>query len=279
MQHFLRCIVLLFLYLGVPLCAQGQINNAEVGARAVSLGGSAVTLSDVWALSNNPAGMAASKPLELGAYAHNRFSLKELTTVGLLAVYPTQRFGTIGIDVQRFGGELYNEQRLGIGFAHQLGVVRLGLKADLLQVRVQEWGSRKAVAVSMGIQSDLLPKLSFGAHIYNLNQAKLAEFEDERVPTVMKLGLSYQAATKVLLVLEAEKELEYPVAVKGGLEYRLLPALGLRTGFNTGTRAGTAGVDVKFKQFQVAYALGAQHQLGISNYLSVGYQLKKEPQP
>ncbi|RNI25775.1 hypothetical protein EFB08_13050 [Rufibacter latericius] len=243
------------------------------------MGGGAVTLADVWSLSNNPAGIAALKKPELGAYAHNRFSLKELTTVGLLGVYPTTRFGAIGVDVQRFGGELYNEQRLGIGLAHQLGVVRLGLKADLLQVRVQEWGSRKAVALSMGIQSDLLPKLSFGAHIYNLNQAKLAEFEDERVPTVMKLGLSFQAATKVLLVLEVEKELEYPVAVKGGIEYRLLPALGLRTGFNTGTRAGAAGVDVRFKQFQVAYALGTQHQLGISNYLSVAYQLKKELQP
>ncbi|MBC3538493.1 hypothetical protein ACFSC6_16090 [Rufibacter sediminis] len=259
--------------------AQGQINNAAVGARAVSLGGAGVTLPDVWALSNNPAGIAALKQLELGAYAHNRFSLKELTTVGLLAVFPTVRWGTLGVDVQRFGGDLYNEQRLGIGLAHQLGVVRLGFKADLLQVRVKEWGSRKAVALSMGLQSEVVPGLTFGAHIYNLNQAKLAEFEDERVPTVMKIGLSYQAAAKVLLVLEAEKELEYPTAVKVGIEYQLLPSLHLRTGFNTGTRAGTAGVEVRFKQFQVAYALGAQHQLGLSNYLSVGYVLKKEQQP
>ncbi|WP_205504103.1 hypothetical protein [Rufibacter psychrotolerans] len=278
MQHVLRfCLFLILLFTTFP--ARAQMNNAAVGARAVSLGGAEVTLTDTWALSNNPAGIAGLESLQLGAYAHNRFSLKELTTVGLLAVYPSAKFGSVGVDLQRFGGELYNEQRLGIGFARQLGVVRLGLKADVLQVRVQEWGSRKAVALSVGLQSDLLPKLSFGAHIYNLNQAKLAEFEDERVPTVMKMGLSFQAATKVLLVLEAEKELEYPVAVKGGIEYRLLPALGLRTGFNTGTQAGTAGVDVKFKQFQVAYALGAQHQLGLSNYLSVGYQLKKEPQP
>ncbi|KAA3436567.1 hypothetical protein FOA19_19465 [Rufibacter hautae] len=278
MPRLLRlCLLISLLY--NPFSAKGQMGNATVGARGVSLGGAAVTLPDVWALSNNPAGIAALKSLELGAYAHNRFSIKELTTVGLLAVYPTAKYGTIGVEVQRFGGELYNEQRLGIGLAHQLGVVRLGLKADLLQVRVKEWGSRKAVALSMGLQSDLLPKLTFGAHIYNLNQAKLAQFEDERVPTVMKIGLSYQAATKVLLVLEAEKELAFPVAVKGGVEYRVMPALGLRTGFNTGTRSGTAGVDIKFKQFQVAYALGAQNQLGMSNYLSIGYKLEKEKRP
>lgn len=276
MQHVLRFCLLLFLF-SVAFSTQAQINNVPVGARAAGLGGVAVTLPDVWALSNNPAGMAALQNLELGAYAFNRFSLKELSTIGLLAVYPTQKMGTLGVDLQRFGGELYNEQRLGIGLAHQLGVVRLGLKADVLQVRVKEWGSRKTVALSLGGQSEVVPGLIFGAHIYNLNQAKLAEFEDERVPTVMKMGLSYQAAKKVLLVAEVEKELEFPATVKAGIEYRLLPALGLRGGFNSGTRAGTAGVDVAFKQFQVAYALGAHQQLGLSNYLSVGYQVQKKP--
>ncbi|MBA9076963.1 hypothetical protein [Rufibacter quisquiliarum] len=275
MQHVLRFCLLLFLF-STAYSAEAQINNAPVGARAAGLGGAAVTLPDVWALSNNPAGMAALKQLELGAYAFNRFSLAELTSIGLLAVYPTQKFGTVGVDLQRFGGELYNEQRLGIGLAHQLGVVRLGLKADVLQVRVKEWGSRKAVALSLGGQSEVIPRLVFGAHIYNVNQAKLAEFEDERVPTVMKMGLSYQAAAKVLLVAEVEKELEFPAAVKAGVEYRVLPALGLRGGFHSGTRSGTAGVDVKFRQFQVAYALGAQHQLGVSNYLSVAYQVPQK---
>ncbi|WP_153042694.1 hypothetical protein [Rufibacter ruber] len=275
MQHVLRFCLLLFL-LPTAYSAEAQINNAPVGARAAGLGGAAVTLPDVWALSNNPAGMAALKKLELGAYAFNRFSLAELTSIGLLAVYPTQKLGTVGVDLQRFGGELYNEQRLGIGLAHQLGVVRLGLKADVLQVRVKEWGSRKAVALSLGGQSEVIPRLVFGAHIYNVNQAKLAEFEDERVPTVMKMGLSYQAAAKVLLVAEVEKELEFPAAVKAGVEYRVLPALGLRGGFHSGTRSGTAGVDVKFRQFQVAYALGAQHQLGVSNYLSVAYQVPQK---
>ncbi len=236
-----------------------------------------MTLSDVWALGNNPAGMAALKNVEVGLHAHNRFAVPEFTTVGLLAVLPTVKLGTLGLELQRFGGELYNEQRLGIGLAHQLGVVRLGIKADVLQVRVKNWGSRKAFALSAGGQSEVVPGLTFAAHIYNMTQAKLAEFEDERVPTVMRMGLGYQAAAKVLLVLEVEKELEFPAAVKGGIEYRIMPALGLRTGFNSGTRAGTAGVDVKFRQFQVAYALGSQHQLGFSNYLSVAYQFEKKP--
>ncbi|GGK57970.1 hypothetical protein ACD591_15735 [Rufibacter glacialis] len=278
MTHALRICLLLYV-LAVPLSSLGQLNNSPVGARALGLGGASVTLPEVWALSNNPAGIATLKNPVAGAYAHNLFLLKELSTVGLLAISPVPRVGVVGVDVQRFGGEAYNEQRLGLGVAHQLGVVRLGLKADLLQVRVKEWGSRKAVALSLGLQSDLVPGLTFGAHIYNLNQAKLAQFQDERVPTVMKLGLGFQAAAKVLLVLEAEKELEYPAAVKGGVEYRVVPALGLRTGFHSGTRAGTAGVDVTFRQFQVAYAVGAQHQLGMSNYLSVAYVLAKEKLP
>ncbi|AMM51653.1 hypothetical protein TH61_11355 [Rufibacter sp. DG15C] len=243
----------------------------------MALGGASVTLSDVWALSNNPAGIAGVEHPSLGAFAHNRFTIQELTTVGLLAVYPSGKWGTVGLDVQRYGGELYNEQRLGIGVAHQLGQVRLGLKADVLQVRVKEWGSRKTVALSVGGQSEVIPGLTFGAHIYNLNQAKLAEFEDERVPTVMKIGLSYQAATKVLLVAEIEKELEADAAVKAGVEYQVIPALALRTGFNSGTRSATGGIEVKFKQFQIGYGLGAQSRLGVSNALSLVYQWGKQP--
>ncbi|WP_153042070.1 hypothetical protein [Rufibacter roseus] len=138
-------------------------------------------------------------------------------------------------------------------------------------------GQPQSRSAKHGRQSEVVPGLVFGAHIFNLNQAKLAEFEDERVPTLMKIGLSYKAAAKVLLVVEAEKELEFPAAVKGGIEYRVVPALGLRTGFHSGTRSGTAGVDVVFKQFQVAYALGAQNNLGVSNYLSVSYSWEDKP--
>ena len=277
MPHALRIHLFLLFFTLCTLPAQAQGYGAPAGARAAGMGGAAVTLSDVWALGNNTAGMAALKTPEVGAFAYNKFAIAELSTVGLLAVVPTAKYGTWGLDLQRFGGDLYNEQRLGVGLAHQLGVVRLGLKADVLQVRVKEWGSRKSVAFSLGGQSEVVPGLVFGAHIFNLNQAKLAEFEDERVPTVMTIGLSYQAAAKVLVVVEAEKELEFPAAVKAGVEYRLLPALGLRTGFHSGTRSGTAGVDVVFKQFQVAYAVGAQNQLGVSNYLSVGYKWEKKP--
>ncbi len=276
MQHILRLTFFILLFVKV-LEAKAQLYNSPVGARAAGVGNAAVTLTDIWALSNNTAGMAALKKVELGAFAHNRFGLAELSTVGLLAVIPTAKYGTWGLDLQRFGGDLYNEQRLGFGVAHQLGVVRVGLKADVLQVRIKEWGSRKTVALSLGGQSEVIPGLVFGAHIFNLNQAKLHQFEDERVPTVMKIGLSYQIAAKVLVLAEVEKELEFPAAAKGGLEYRIIPALGLRMGFHSGTRSGTAGVDFTFNQFQVAYALGAQNQLGVSNYLSVGYIWNKQP--
>ncbi|WP_066617230.1 hypothetical protein [Rufibacter roseus] len=149
MLHALRILTAFLLFLNA-LQVHAQIYNAPAGARAAGLGGASVTLPDVWALSNNTAGIAALQQPAVGAFAYNRFFIPELSTVGLLAVLPTVKFGTWGLDLQRFGGELYNEQRLGLGLAHQLGVVRLGVKADVMQVRVKEWGSRKAVALSMG---------------------------------------------------------------------------------------------------------------------------------
>jgi hypothetical protein len=106
------------------------------------LAGAAVTLSDVWAIGNNVAGMAGLKKTSIGIFAENRFGIQAFTTVGLQAVYPTPKYGNIGLDLIRFGDQLYNEQRLGLGYSHRLGPVNIGLKADILQTHLQNLGSK-----------------------------------------------------------------------------------------------------------------------------------------
>ncbi|CAA9221269.1 MAG: hypothetical protein AVDCRST_MAG95-551, partial [uncultured Adhaeribacter sp.] len=59
-----------------------------VGARAAGLAGAAVTLSDIWAIGNNVAGIAHLKKATVGIFAENRFGMQAFTTVGLQAAYP-----------------------------------------------------------------------------------------------------------------------------------------------------------------------------------------------
>ena len=260
--------IVLFCY---SFAAQAGNDPQPAGARANGMAGVAVTLADVWAVTNNIACITSLRKPAAGVYAENRFNLKALSTVTLQGVYPLVNNGAIGMELMRFGDKLYNEQKFGLGYAHRIGPVSLGLKATLLQIHLEQLGSRRAVALSFGGQSEIIPKLTFGAHIFNFNQAKLASYQNERFPTVMKAGLAYQPGTKILLSLETEKDLEQSADFKAGLEYKPITQLALRTGLSTARQAATAGVGFVSQRFSVDYALGSHSVLGVSNHLSVSY--------
>lgn len=248
-----------------------------IGARAAGLANASVGISDVWSVNNNIAGIAAIRNMEVGAYAENRFGLKAFTTVALQGVLPVGESGAVGAELYRFGDKYYNEQRLGVGYAHKLGQVSLGIKADLLQVHAEDLGSKRVVILSFGGQSEIVPDLTVAAHIQNLNQAKLAdspEGDDERVPTVMTAGISYRPGSKIMLNLETEKNIDLPADFKAGIEYLAIEKLSLRTGFSTLSQTATFGAGFKARAFQVDYALGTTSRLGISNHVSVSYKFE-----
>ncbi|WP_026462984.1 hypothetical protein [Adhaeribacter aquaticus] len=244
------------------------------GARSAGMGGITVTLSDVWAAANNIAGITNLPKPVLGTYAENRFNLKAFSTVSLQGVYPLQKYGAVGLDFSRFGDKLYNEQHLGVGFAHKLGPVSLGIKTTVLQLHLEGLGNKRAVAFSFGGQSEVIPKLIFGAHIFNLTQVRVASFQDERFPTVMTAGLAYKAGQKVLLSVETAKELEQAANIRAGLEYYIIDKLALRSGFTTANQKITAGLGYKAKALQVDFAMGGHTVLGFSNHISISFQIE-----
>ncbi|WP_141106514.1 PorV/PorQ family protein [Hymenobacter gelipurpurascens] len=273
------------------------------GARAAALGRiSTVLENDVWAASGNVAALGGLTRPTVGFGAANRFLLPSLNTASVSAAVPlghrlatagtavgvpagvaaaeAPRYGVVGVTAQRFGGKLYSEQAVGVAYGYQLGTVRVGGKVEILQVSLEGLGSRRTVAASLGGQADIIPrKLTFGATLYNLNQARLAPYQDERVPTVLRAGLGWRASDKVLVLVETEKDVEQDADFRAGLEYRPLPVLALRGGLAALTHQTTGGVGFRSGALQLDYA-GAWHQaLGLSQQVSVAYVWEKPAQP
>lgn len=293
---------LVVLLVGLPLMSRAQ---GLWGARSAALGQiGSVLEADGWAGASNAAALGSLKRPTVGVGAENRYLLPTLNTVSLVVAVPVgfrradvtaapvagvaaaiagagaPRYGTVGITAQRFGGTLYSEQRLGLGYGYQLGTVRVGARAEVLQTSIQGLGSRRAVAASLGGQADIIPrKLTFGATLYNLNQARLAEYQDERLPTVLRAGLAWRPAEKVLLLLETEKDVEQDADFKAGLEYQPLPALALRAGLSTLTSQLTGGLGLRTGAFRIDYAAGWHEALGLSQQLSAVYVWEKPGKP
>src|SRR6476661_7605251 len=175
--------LLIIVLITLTLTARGQGNGPGVrGARAAGLSNASVALGgEVWAMGNNVAGLSVALPMGP-------------LLPGSTASQPQRaKNGVVGLEAQRFGGRLYNETRLGLGYGYRFGLISLGGRVDVLQVSIEGLGSRRVVLGSLGGQVEVVPgRLTFGAALYNLNQARLASYQDERVPTVLKAGLAFR---------------------------------------------------------------------------------------
>lgn len=289
MAHCLLLSVSALLLAPTLLLAQGN-GPAGHGGRALALGNASAPLSgEVWAVANNPAGLGSLTQPTVGLYLENRYLIPSLNVAAaamalpLGAVEPAAAglpaqasHGVLGLEAQRWGGVLYNETRLGAAYGYRLGVVSIGGRLDLLQVSFQDLGSRRVLAASLGGQADIVPqRLTLGVYLYNLTQARLANYQDERVPTVLRAGLAYRPGKQVLLVAEAEKDVERDAGLKAGIEYLPVPAVAVRLGYASLSQQATGGVGLRAGDFQFDYAAGWHSALGLSQYFSVAWQWGK----
>jgi hypothetical protein len=280
--------------------AKAQGNGPGVrGARAAALGNASVALAgEVWSMGNNVAGLAEIQQPTVGFYAENRYFSAALNVGALTVALPLGRTaapaagsvmpgaegaapapvavptwarnGVVAFEAQRFGGQLYNETRVGAGYGYRFGQISLGGRVDVLQVSIEGLGSRRVLFGTLGGQIEIVPRrLSFGASLYNLSQTRLASYQDERVPTILKAGLAYRPSAQVLLLAETEKDVERDANFKFGLEYRPVPILAARLGLASLTEQASAGIGVLTGTFQIDYAAAFQQALGFSQHLSV----------
>lgn len=243
-----------------------------LGARAWGMAGASATLTDGWSLWNNAAGLAGVKDRQILFAYDLRYGMAGLQTMAVGYVQPLRK-GVVGAGVSRFGDELYSESTLGLAYAYQLDKVSFGLKINYLQTAMAETGTRRHITFELGGVAQLMPQLRLGAHIYNFSQTRFGP--DERIPTVMKVGLSYLPIQKFMLNAEVEKDIDYPASFRIGAEYEIVRNLRLRTGIHTQPNAYCLGIGFSPKKLQLDYALRTHPVLGLSHQVSVVVRLPK----
>jgi hypothetical protein len=266
-------LLILMIFAQAVHYAQAGNNNSPVGARSRGMGNANVTLRDEWSLFNNIGGLAGVRTITGAVFFENRFGLKSFNTVAAAFVLPTKGMGAVGLNVRRFGDDLYNEHLVGLGYSHKINNVTLGLQVNYMQTTVSDLGARHAFTINFGGVAEIIPQLVFGAHIFNLNQAKMAEYSDERIPTIVKVGLSYRPLKQLMLNVETEKDIDYKASFRAGVEYKIIEKVCLRTGISTEPYINYFGVGFVHKRLRFDYAVSTHPKLPWSNHLSLSYTL------
>ena len=253
------------------------------GGRSLGLANANVTLYDIWSTNNNQAGLAYVQNFGLGFSYENRFGLSELGVKNLNLAIPV-KWGTFGLTVQQFGYTDYNENKFGLAYGMKLSKrISLGVQIDYLLVSVAETQTpnKSAITAEIGIQAQLTDKLKLGAHYYNLPNSNLSGNFNEKVPSILRIGLNYAFSKKVFTVLDVEKNMDLPALIKIGVEYHPIDILYFRGGMDLNTDVNNevkfaAGISVKLKGFNVDLAFNHQAYIGYISQISLSYSLSKK---
>ncbi|MDF1672804.1 MAG: hypothetical protein P1U41_04830 [Vicingaceae bacterium] len=253
-----------------------QVANDVVGANSTGMGGFNSTLSDVWSTNNNQAGLGFMTDISGGIFYENRFLLKETSYRAGAFVLPVKT-GAFGLSVASFGYSAYSETKAGVSYGQRFGDnFSLGVQINYLNTKLnQDYGSKNSLTGAIGFIAKLNKEITMGVHIYNPTRSKLAEYDTEKIPTIMKLGLDYRFSKKVMVGVETEKDLNYNAIVKAGIEYHITEIFYLRGGISTSPTLSSFGFGLQMKNFKMDVSSSFHQTLGLTPGISLIYQKKK----
>ncbi|MFM9984572.1 MAG: hypothetical protein ACKVOK_05025 [Flavobacteriales bacterium] len=246
------------------------------GGRATALGGSALVLDDVWSGFHNQAGAVHLPGLSAGAYYESRFALNELSDKGIVVAMPFRK-SAFGLNYRSFGYSLFTNSRAGLFYAQKLSdKFSVGLQFNYYSLRLGEnYGSRGTVGMEGGFLYRYNTKLSVAAHIQNPTRAGFTDFNNERLPSILRFSAGYRFSDKVMMIAEVKKPDNAGYKVSGGIEYFPATQIAIRGGFNS-DQSFSFGFGWKIKTLTIDAAAGFHAVLGFTPHISLNYTPQRD---
>jgi hypothetical protein len=123
--------------------------------------------------------------------------------------------------------------------------------------------------------AQLTNELSIGAHIYNINRARINNNPNEYLASYIRLGLNYKFSEQVFAVIEVQKDVHNKPLFKAAAEYKPADMLFIRAGISNNPLFNAFGFGLDLKNFKVDLAAAYHQQLGFSPQMSMVYEFAK----
>ena len=257
------------------LCAanlKAQFENTEVGARPTALGGAFTSLSDnSLAIFYNPSGLGQMKYREFAAfYSPAPFGLTDLSTAAISYAEPT-KFGTIGAAFKTYGFELYRENNFILSYGNNFkDKIYYGANINVYNLHIQNYNNATAFGLDVGAMAYITKFLQWGFIGKNLTGTKIGESK-EKITQIYRTGFTYQPENFLRVIAEAEKDVKYPVSIRGGIEYNVIDLLDLRFGVGSQPAIFSAGIGLNYNMISFDYAFTKSEDLGFTHLGTVSF--------
>jgi len=262
----------LFIFIFISFHTFSANDNHPFGGRSAGMANASVTLYDFWAVSHNQAGIAKEESISAGFFYENRFGIKELGLGAVAFILPVDA-GVFGLNYSQFGYSKYNESKIGLAFAKNFAEnLSTGIQLNYLSTRIaDDFGSASTLTFEAGAIYQITTNLYAGAHIFNPIKREIGDYANERIPSVLKFGMSYVFSEKVVVIMETEKELYQNYNLKLGIEYKITEPIHIRGGIMTQNHQNAFGFGFYLNNFRIDIAASYHNVLGYSPQFSLLY--------
>jgi hypothetical protein len=258
---FVGCVAALLVF-GDALKSKSQ---TVIGARELALGQSSTALQGTaWSMFANPAMMPQDKKTA-SFFGVRYYGLSEVSDMAVSMTYPT-KFGVLGAGAHRYGFDLFNENRLRVGYKNAFKGFHFGAILNYSHV-VQGggYGSAGALGVDVGVAAAIIPDLWIGAKATNVNQPEYGSRNNERLPRELSIGMSYLLSDIALFTTDIVKDVQFPISYRGGVEVEIIGGLVGRAGVMTQPQTFSAGIGYRSSVWAANVAI-QRHENSVLGY-------------
>ena len=263
-----KIYLLYFFLLTINLCNSQPVRK-PVSASYIGLGAYSINHADVFSITSNQAALAQMENAAVGFFGENRFLLVETNMYAAIIALPTKE-GNFAFQADYFGYKNYNESQLGIAYARNVGKkLDLGIKFNYYSFRIPAYQNASAVNFEIGAIAHLTDRLNAGIHFYNPVGGHLSKTDHEKLSSIYKFGIGYEASEKFLISAEIVKQEDLAVNVNAGVQYNFLDRFFARAGIATENESPYAGAGVSWNNLRLDVSASYHPQLGFSPALMI----------
>ena len=247
----------------------GYFNSLPGGGRTLSLGHALVAIgAGPEAPFYNPANVVRNSETCFFFSCMQPYGLKELSSQ-LLASLVHTAYGNLVFAVSHFGNVLYHESTLAAGTGCSLfNRLDCGILLRLERLDISKYGSASAASSDAGCILRLGETVVLGAAASNIGCTKIGR-NRENLSRRIRAGIGWKPDEAVLCLAEIEKEASFPCEVKAGIEFKCLPALIIRSGFENRPSFFSCGFGLIWKDVSLDYGMSIHPVLGTTHAVSV----------
>ena len=246
------------------------------GTKAIGMANAFVAVSDnCWAIDYNPAGLTRLTAFQCAAFiVPSQFGLQELRTTAFAAASPLTPV-TMGIQVVKFGFDLYSETECGLACAVPIDKnISSGLNFNYQRLALARYGSAGSFSLDGGLIAHVLDRVDVGFSIHNMTNAVLGK-TDETMPQWCALGTCWSAFHDLQISVEVEKDIRFPASIKMGIEQLVFTAFALRAGMANNPDKYSIGIGATYSSFEFGYAGYSHPDLGWTHQIDLTFTLNK----